>query len=265
MMVTSTKAKRKFQTFSPKWEEFFGHSLLMLKSVSEILIHNHVAAHIRVDLPTFLTGAELTVTMVTVNRSRTNTAALMLTTVGSQVNMKQTSNCACWTVTISVVVQIAEPEGGFLPKKQQLTARYVNLCADQCKTYLMSMARLSVWFPFYWSEMEILSDSQLTPGKRTKIPQSRPQWFEHRTRDSWRIKPCQTVGTKKRACTFLKILNMIGRQTNNTKVAITSLLNYNWKEFEIHGKKFQLFTIHQCIKIHFSAYLSHLQRSWHTT
>ena len=43
-----------------------------------------------------------------------------------------------------------------------------------------------------------------------------------------------------------------------------SLPNYHQKEFVIHQNFFQLFTLHQSIKIHCSAHLSHLQRSSHT-
>ncbi len=58
---------------------------------------------------------------------------------------------------------------------------------------------------------------------------------------------------------------MIDLQINTTKVVIITQPNYNQKEFAICWNFFQLFTTHQSSKIHFSAHLSHLQRSLCTT
>ncbi len=73
--------------------------------------------------------------------------------------------------------------------------------------------------------------------------------IEPGTQDFWHTPklPCQMVGTKQRACVFLKISNMINLQTNTTEVVIMSLPNDHQKEFVIHQNFFQLFnpSVHQ--------------------
>ncbi len=118
---------------------------------------------------------------------------------------------------------------------------------------------------------QVLQLTQLTnllPGTFsyicTKIKQSLYEQIQQQQylAISSNIKHQQFVKIQK--CNFQNF-TVIDLQTNTTKVVVMTFPNYNKKDFVIHQKNFQLFTTHQSIKINFSAHLSHLQRSSHTT
>ncbi len=64
---------------------------------------------------------------------------------------------------------------------------------------------------------------------------------------------------------ILKKLNIINPQMNTTKLVLMTLPNYHEKEFVICWKKFPTFHNPSAHQNPFSAHLSHLQRSSHTT